>query len=55
MDGPECKLGGSEIDIIEVEDEDKKSIFPSASKTDTAEILEARRAYSPLHQRLIPP
>ena len=44
MDGPECKLGGSEINVIEVEDEDKdKRKFPTAPQTDTAEVLEAEK------------
>ena len=42
MDGPECKLGGSEIDIIEVEDEDERK-FPIAPQTDTTEVLEAEK------------
>ena len=37
MDGPECKLLGSEIGIIEVEDEDKKRKYPIASHTDVLE------------------
>ena len=38
MDGPECKLGGSEISLIEVEDRDKEKEYSTASVNEVLEV-----------------
>ena len=40
MDGPDCKLEGSEISIIEVEDKEKKNIDPAALQPKVVQDLE---------------